>query len=197
MFALLATAGHLSAQRLQVGFRGGLFFTDHHMAATEAGGMTVTQGPMQLGYDAGLMMRLNLTRHLHLHSEVNYVSARYRYTAATAERSQQIGITAERLEIPVQLGLQFGVVRLFGGAVFRPAATQHSHASHILRVKYNDNDIALTAGLGFTIQKFAFDFRVTGYPQRSSSNTLILHNATTEARVRNSFTYGLSLGFFF
>lgn len=194
----LALAGAASAQRLQLGVRGGINTVDQRFDPVEIDGTRITAGGCRVGYDVGFALRLNFTRHFHLQAEANYVFANYGYQLS-GKYTRSAQLRNERLEFPVELGIHIGkVVRLFGGAVFRAAESQHSTAGHIFRASFNDRDIAIIGGIGLDIGKFFLDFRVSGYPDAHSWNTFTVANsAPRRIRVGRTLTYGGSIGFFF
>lgn len=194
----LALAGTASAQRLRLGVRGGLNTSDYRFSTTELGETGISRGSSRLGYDVGLVFRLNLSRHFHLQAEANYVFANYGYHLHGAN-TRHVRIRAERLEFPVELGFKFAkVLRIFGGAVFRATESQRSSAPGVFKVKFNDGDIAMIGGLGLDIGKFFLDFRVTAYPQSHTWNTFNLAGtAPRRMRIDRNIIYGGSIGFFF
>lgn len=194
---LLLAAGTASAQRFQVGIHGGINATEYKAARTRIGDYTFSPGPAQVGYQAGLVVRFNLSKHLHLQSEFNYDFVNYSLHARSAYATREVRLRTERLEIPVQLGLQFGIVRIFGGAQFRVADTGRSSAPQLLKVKFNDSDIALMGGIGINIRKFFIDLRVSGYPRSHVWQTFTSKGVTTRVQVPHDIVYGGSLGFFF
>lgn len=197
LFALLLAASSASAKRLQVGLRGGVNFANYHFRAVEIDGTRFTSGPVRTGYEGGVVLRFDLTRHLHLQSELDYVFVDYAVNAATDAQARRIGIKTERLEVPLQLGLRLGPLRLFGGAQFRIAQTQRSTAPNRLRIGFNDSDIALTGGAGLNFRKFFLEFRMAGYPQSHVDHKFRSGTSVQTVRVPHHLVYGGSIGFFF
>lgn len=195
LFALLI-GGAASAQRFRIGIRGGINTVDHSFSRTRIGDALVTPGENKIGYEAGFALRLNLTKHLHLQSELNYVFTNYGFDLAGASR-RNVTIRTERFEIPVQLGLQFGPIRLFGGAAFRIAHSERSSAPKTLKVRFNDDDIAIMGGIGLNIKKFFIDFRISGYPRSHVWNTFTSDGYSKRVKVSRNMLYGGSIGFFF
>ncbi len=200
MFSLLAVllllGGTASAQRLMVGVRGGVNFTDYSFGQIRIGDVRFSPGSSRAGYEAGLVVRLNLTKHLHLQSELNYVFANYDVQAVDT-RQRTVVLRTERLQIPVELGFQFGVLRIFGGVQFRIAQMQHSSAPTLLTVGFNDSDVALLGGLGIHVRKFFLDFRISGYPRGHVWQTFSSNQVSRRVKVPHDIVYGGSLGFFF
>ena len=116
LLAALLVSGAASAQRLMVGVRGGVNFTDYSFVPTRIGDIRFSPGSPRAGYDVGFVLRLNLSKHLHLQSELDYAFVNYSVRAGDAG-NRRLTLRTERFEIPVQLGFQFGVLRLFGGAL--------------------------------------------------------------------------------
>lgn len=193
--ALLA-GGTASAQRFRVGVRGGINAADYRFTPVKIGSSTFSPGNTRVGFETGFVLRLNLTKHLHLQSEINYDFANYSVRSEGPVR-RSITLRAERLEIPVQLGLQFGIVRLFAGASFRVADSERSTAPGLLKVEFNNDDIALVGGLGLNIGHFFLDLRIQGYPRSRSWNTFTSNGVAERVEVTRDLIYGGSIGFFF
>lgn len=196
LLVLLAGTGAASAQRLQIGLRGGVNVTDYRFTPTQIGDIRFSPGADQTGGEAGLVLRLNLWRHLHIQSEFNYAFVNYSVRANGATR-RDVRLHTERFEIPLQLGFQFGVVRIFGGVQFRVADDLRSSAPNMLKVGFNNGDVGLTGGLGLNIGKFFIDFRVSGYPRSHVWQTLTSYGEAERVRVSHDIVYGGSIGFFF
>ena len=174
LLAALVFSGAASAQRLMVGVRGGVNFADYSFVPTRIGDTRFTPGAVRAGYDVGFVLRLNLSKHLHLQSELNYAFVNYNVLAENSG-SRRIALRTERFEIPVQLGFQFGVLRLFGGALFRVTESERSSVPQLLKVRFNNGDVGVMGGLGFNVRKFFIDFRISGYPR-----SRVWHDFTSE-----------------
>lgn len=193
---LLAATGAAFAQRLQVGVRGGINTTDFSMAPTTVGGTTFSRGSGKVGYEAALLLRFRLAKHLHLQSGLNYQFNPYAFRVS-GQMNVRLTVDARRLEIPVELGLNFGVLRLFAGPVFRVAQWQKSSVPRLLKIGFNDSDIALTGGAGLHIRKFFIDFRITGYPWSQVHYTFRSGDSSARVKVNRNLLYGGSVGFYF
>ena len=147
------------------------------------------------GYQAGFVLRFNLTRRLHLQSELNFAFVNYSIRAE-GSRARSVSLRSERFEIPLLLGLQFGPLRLFGGAQFRVADSERDSAPKLLKVNFND-DVGIMGGVGFNIRKFFFDFRLSGYARSHVWNTFVSDGVSQRVRVPRNLVYGGSVGFFF
>jgi len=111
--------------------------------------------------------------------------------------SRRIALRTERFEIPVQLGFQFGVLRLFGGALFRVTESERSSVPQLLKVRFNNGDVGVMGGLGFNIRKFFIDFRISGYPRSRVWHDFTSEGIARRVKVPHDIVYGGSLGFFF
>lgn len=109
----------------------------------------------------------------------------------------RIALRTERFEIPVQLGFQFGVLRLFGGALFRVTESERSSVPQLLKVRFNNGDVGVMGGLGFNVRKFFIDFRVSGYPRSRVWHDFTSEGIARRVKVPHDIVYGGSLGFFF
>ena len=84
LLAALLVSGAASAQRLMVGVRGGVNFTDYSFVPTRIGDIRFSPGSPRAGYDVGFVLRLNLSKHLHLQSELDYAFVNYSVRAGDA-----------------------------------------------------------------------------------------------------------------
>lgn len=192
----LGVTGATSAHRLMVGVRGGVKVADYSFVPTRIGNAHFSPGPLRAGYDVGLVVRLNLSRHLHLQSELNYAFINYDIrTQGVGPRS--VTLRAERLEIPVQLGFQFGPLRLFGGAQFRVSDSERSSAPQVLKIGFNDSDVGVMGGIGLNIRKFFIDFRASGFPRSRVWHDFTSGGVTRRVKAPHDIVYGGSIGFFF
>lgn len=69
---LLGTCVAAHAQCLRVGVRGGVNTVDYSVAPVTVGDATFSAGNAKVGYEAGLLLRFRLAKHLHLPSGLNY-----------------------------------------------------------------------------------------------------------------------------
>ena len=105
--ALLLTGAASAQRRFQVGVRGGVTTTSYTFSRVEIGENRFRPGPAKADYQAGFVLRFNLTRRLHLQSELNFAFVNYSIRAE-GSRTRSVSLRSERFEIPLQLGLQFG-----------------------------------------------------------------------------------------
>lgn len=75
--ALLLTGTASAQRRFQVGVRGGVTTTSYTFSRVEIGENRFRPGPAKAGYQAGLVLWFNLTRRLHLQSELNFAFVNY------------------------------------------------------------------------------------------------------------------------
>ena len=195
--AVSALAGTASAQRLRVGVRGGINTTDHRFIPVTVNDTRFVSGSSRTGYEAGFVVRLNLSQFVHLQTELNYGFINYNIGATREQVRTDVRIRSERLELPLQLGLQFGPVRLFGGASFRLNSACKSSHPDLLQVNFGSEDVSWIGGLGLKIKHFFLDVRLQGYPSRKHTNTFISGDRQQRVRMRSDLVWGGSLGFFF
>lgn len=196
LFCVLLAAGTASAQRVQVGLRGGVNLTDHKFAPVTIGNTRFTPGPARVGYETGLILRLNLSKHVHLQTEFDYAFVNYNVHAQGIDRHDVV-LKTERLQIPVQLGFQFGILRLYGGVQFRVSDSQSSNFPKLLKIGFNDRDLGIMGGLGLHISKFFLDFRISGYPKSHVWQKFTSDGITERVKTYHDLVYGATLGFFF
>lgn len=195
LFTLLF-AGTASARRFQAGVRGGINTAQHDFDPVRIGSSVIRAGSARIGYETGFVLRLNLSKHLHLQSELNYSFVNYNFRIGGLY-DRDVRLRTERFEIPVELGFQFGAFRLFGGALFRVADSERSSVPRLLRVDFNDEKIGIVSGIGLNIRKFFLDFRVSGVPRSHVWETFTSDGTTQRVKVSRNIVYGGSIGFFF
>lgn len=194
--AVCALCGSASARRLQFGVRGGVNTTDFRFAPVQIGDNRFSTSASRMGYEAGLVLRFNLTKIFHLQSEFNYDIVNYRLRCHSSEAHTFILMRSERLELPVQLGLQFGPMRLFGGVAFRLNSSLNSSHPDLLQVRFDGDRMAWMGGLGVHFRRFFADFRIQGYPGKHTT-TFLSEGVSQQVRMRNDIVWGGSVGFFF
>ena len=60
-----------------------------NMVLTRIGDTCFTPGAVRAGYDVGFVLRLNLSKHLHLQSELNYAFVNYNVLAENSRRTER------------------------------------------------------------------------------------------------------------
>ena len=198
LLALLVLGGYASARRLQIGVRGGINTADFRFSPVTLGDDQFVAGPSRMGIEAGLVVRFNLSQYVHLQSELNGTCVNYalRHCSEGRYRSD-IRMRSERLELPVQLGFQFGPVRLFGGPSFRLHSVLKSGRPGLVKVGFDNNRTAWMGGLGVNIKHFFIDVRIQGYPSARHTASFIGDGQVKRVRTTSDLVYGGSLGFFF
>lgn len=194
LFALLFMGAASAQRRFQVGVRTGLSATHYTFSRVRIGEMSFSPGPVKAGYGAGFVLRLNFARRLDLQSEINYSFINYSFRAQGAA-TRNVALRSARFEIPLQLGIRFGPVRLFGGAQFRVADSERSSVPKLLTVKFNHN-VGIMGGAGLHISRFFIDFRISGYARSHIRDTFISDGASQRVKIGHDIVYGASLGFF-
>lgn len=196
-FLLLFAGGTASARRLQIGFRGGINTTDYRFSPVAIGDTRFVAGSSRAGFETGLVLRLNLSKFVHLQSELNYDFVNYTIRATRSNLQTDVRLRSERLEIPLQLGFQVGIIRFFGGASFRLDNSLKSSHPDLLKVRFDSEKIAWMGGIGLNVGHFFLDFRIQGYPGSKNKNVFLSNEIHQKVHIRNNIVYGGSLGFFF
>ncbi|MFQ7503318.1 MAG: PorT family protein [Alistipes finegoldii] len=145
-------------------------------------------GPAKAGYQAGFVLRFNLTRRLHLQSELNFAFVNYSIRAE--------GSAPAAVRNPAAAG---SPVRAPAALRRRPVPRGRLRAGQrpkLLKVNFND-DVGIMGGVGFNIRKFFFDFRLSGYARSHVWNTFVSDGVSQRVRIPRNLVYGGSVGFFF
>ncbi|MDE6139592.1 MAG: PorT family protein [Alistipes sp.] len=186
-----------NAQFLHVGLRGGLNLSDVAFSGFSLDDATVSKGRTKCGYQAAFMMRANLTRHLNLQAELEYSCAINSYDINRGSYVRSTNIQLRRLMLPVELGLQFGAIRLFGGASFSLGDwTGNSHAS-VLAVDYDLPDVAIVGGLGVHFRKIFLEARVQSSAKSSQYYLYRIGSTVRSVKIKRNLLWSFSAGFFF
>ncbi len=196
IFLLVLNIPEASARRVRIGIRGGINLSDYRFDRLQIGDTWFVPGNARTGYEAGAVLRIDLSRRIHLQGELDYAIVNYDVLAINTAR-RVVSLRNGRLEIPVQAGLQFGPLRFFGGPLFRVSHTGRSSAAEVLRIGFNDRNVGIMGGMGLNIGRFFIDFRVSGYPRSRVWQTFFSGASVRRVRVPHDIVYGGSVGFFF
>lgn len=195
--AALATAASASAQRrFQVGVRAGANIAAYRLPTLASSDGVLHNGRSKAGFEASLLARLAITRHLNIQTEFEYDRVNYAFRLSHGYGVRDITINANRIEIPLLLGLNLGPVRLFGGPSFRISHNEKSSTPAMLQIKFNDSKVALTGGLGLNIKRFFIEGRLTGYPG-GSTNIVRIGDKSQSARLKQNLKWSMSAGVLF
>ncbi len=96
-FVLLFASGTASARRLQVGFRGGINTTDYRFSPVAIGETRFVTGSSRAGFETGFVLRLNLSKFVHLQSELNYDFVNYSIRATRANLQTDVRLRSEQI----------------------------------------------------------------------------------------------------
>ena len=194
---LLAMVATTSAQSLRVGFRVGANAADLSLPKVTFEDGYIVSGNTRVGVETALVARLNITPHLHLQTEFEYSRSGYqlRYVAPIIE--QRVKIDANRVEIPLIIGVNIGPLRLFGGTFIRIAHSEKSDIPILAKIKFNDSDVGLMGGVGVNIRNFFIETRISGYPRTVIKSHIESRGVQQQVRVRQHIRYSLSTGIFF
>jgi hypothetical protein len=194
-FAILITAS-ASAQIFKIGLRGGVNITNGTFSQISTGDYRINSLKSKPGYQIALVSRISIPKFVQISPELQMTAHNYRYRVSGAS-SGEVKVAVKRLELPVTVGFNISVFRLFGGPVFRLAHSEKSDNKRLgLEVKYNDSDVALVAGAGLDLGRFFVDARYTFYPKKSR-NEFIIDHTHRKAQMKNDGMWQFSAGFFF
>lgn len=193
--ALLVTGAAAAQRRFKAGVRAGINTTSYTFSRLGAGGTEFSPGQAKAGYEAGFVLRYDITRHLLVQTELDFSFVNYAYRLRGAT-DRNISMRTERFDIPLLLGLRLGPVRLFGGARFPVSESGHSSVPRLLEVDYS-RKVGITGGVGFDIRRFFFDFRISGYGRSHVWDTFTTDGVAYRVKVPRNIVYGGSIGFFF
>lgn len=185
------------AQRFQVGFRIGANVADTSIPKVEMEEGYLVGGKARIGFETALMARLKIIRRLHLQAEFEFSRLGYQLRYVRSESEQIIKLHANRVEIPLMLGVDVGPMRLFAGAFFRIAHSEKSNAPSLAKVTFNDADIGVMGGVGVNIRRFFIEVRLSGYPKSYVTSTIETNGHRQRVRIHRNIRYSISTGFFF
>lgn len=184
------------AQRFNVGLRAGTNIADYAIPTVATDDGQLRSGGNKAGFETALMLRIALTKHINVQAEFEYDRANYafKFRQTGSAAAKELNIHANRIEIPVVLGLNVGPFRFFGGAAFRIAHNEKSSSPSMLQVKFSDSKVALTGGAALNIRRFFIEGRLTGYPKGAEHIYKIKgtdHNVSPRRDLKWSITAGI------
>lgn len=186
-----------SAQFLHVGLRAGVNLSDIAFSKFSLDDAMVSKGRTKCGYQAAFMMRANLTRHLNLQAELEYSCAVNAYDIDRGSYVRTSNIQLRRLSLPLELGLQFGAVRLFGGASFALGDWTGNSRSSILAVDYDLPDVSIVGGVGVHFRKMFLEARVQSSTKSSQYYLYRIGSTVRSVKIKHNLLWSFSAGFFF
>ena len=197
LIALAVAVVPALAQQFQVGIRAGANISDFSLPQVPFGENSVTGCAPAVGCEAALMARFNILKHLYMQAEFEFSRPLFRLKYASPEYNRTVKIHANRIELPLILGVKIGPTNLFVGTFLRIAHSEKSSAPTLVKIEFNDSEVGLMGGLGFNIRNFFIEGRITGYP-KSSVTTIVESNGTRQkVGVGRNIRYSLSTGVFF
>lgn len=185
------------AQFLHVGLRAGLNLSDIAFSKFSLSDAMVSGGPTKCGYQVAFMMRANLTRHLNLQAELEYACAVDSYNIDRGSYARTTNIQQRRLSLPVELGFQFGAVRLFGGASFALGDWTGNSRASVLAVDYDLPDVSIVGGVGVHFKKIFLEARVQSSTKSSQYYLYRIGNTVRNVKIKHNLLWSFSAGFFF
>lgn len=191
---LLTTASF--AQRFQAGIRAGANVADFSIPTVSFDEGLLRDGKSKMGFEAALVTRLALTQHLHIQAEFEYDRLNYSLKLTKSASQREFKLHANRIEIPLMLGLNVGPLRLFCGASFRVGHNEKSSLPSMLKVKFDNSKVAMTGGIGLNLRKFFIEGRLTGYPG-SSRNIITLNGVDRTVTAKRDIKWSMTAGFLF
>ena len=123
-FAILITAS-ASAQIFKIGLRGGVNITNSSFNQISTGDYRINSLKSKPGYQIALVSRISIPKFVQISPELQMIAHNYRYRVSGAS-SGVVKMSVKRLELPVTVGFNISVFRLFGGPVFRLAHSEKS-----------------------------------------------------------------------
>lgn len=185
------------AQFLHAGLRGGLNMSDMAVGRFSLDDAVVKRGRVKCGYQLAFMLRADLTRHLNLQAELEYACAINSYDIERTAYTSHVDIQSRRLNLPIELGLQFGLVRIFGGASFALGDWTSNSRASVLSVDYDLPDVAIVGGMGLHFKSIFLEARVQSSAKSSQYYLYRIGNSVRSVKVKRDMLWSLSIGFFF
>lgn len=194
---LVAAVAPAFAQQFEAGVRAGANLTDFSLPKVSFAEGSVSGGEMQVGFETALVARFTILRHLYMQAEFEYGHTRYQLRYESRQPLRLVKLQANRVELPLMLGLRFGPLSIFGGTFLRIAHNEKSNAPTLAKVQFNDSEVGVMGGLGVNIRKFFVEARVTGYPKTSVTAIVESNGISQKVDVGRNIRYSLSAGIFF
>lgn len=199
LFAAVMTlfAVNASAQFgiIRFGVKGGLISDNIDIVKGGKSGSTVLSSDSKLGWQVGLMSRVNLPM-FHIQPEVLF--NKHAYTLKSTANNSRADVKVNTVDIPVLMGLRLLMLRMEAGPVFNvmtETKVKHNrNASH--HVDVDRSSISFALNLGVDIYKVNFDIRYNGNFKRVKQDIAVGDGASYMYRTKfNNWTF--SLGYMF
>lgn len=183
---------------IRVGVKGGMNISNYTFDRTDIGENAVGRVPgSKFGYQAGVVFRLTIPGFIHIQPEINFIERNYDFRLIRTSYYGKVSMSARRIELPLTVGFDISVVRIFGGAVFNLAEWRRSNvSSSVFDVKFKKSHVDMLLGLGLDIRKFFLDVRYI-VPTGSSHEDVSIMGITQRTHVRSDELWEISAGFFF
>ena len=124
-------------------------FADYSFVPTRIGDTHFTPGAVRAGYDVGFVLRLNLSKHLHLQSELNYAFVNYNVLAENSG-SRRIALRTERFSNLVHWASSSACCAC-SAARCSASRNPSGAASHSCsRSRFNNGDVGVMGGRAST-----------------------------------------------
>ena len=194
---LVAVVAPAFAQQFDVGIRAGANLADFSLPKVSFEEGSLSGGDLRVGFETALVARFTILRHLYMQTEFEYGHTRYQLRYESRQPLRLVTLQANRVELPLMLGLRFGPVAIFGGTFLRIAHNEKSSDPTLAKVQFNDSEVGVMGGLGVNIRKFFIEARVTGYPKTSVTAIVESNGISQKVDVGRNIRYSLSAGIFF
>ncbi len=169
---LCASAAARALSPVEYGVSAGAGWRNMGMDGTRAGIYSLSADP-RMGFFCGIASRITLPW-FHIQTEINYVAARYRLTAAPPPGQGAASASTVRMgfvEAPVLLGYKVGFIRLQAGPVFnlmaetsvsapRSVSAGQSPPAHMVMCRMPA--VGYAAGIAADISNVSFTLRYGG-----------------------------------
>lgn len=188
------------AQPLKIGVRAGLSSSSYYFGRVNIDGTVIAPSvSYTAGWEVAAVMRLSIPGFIHIQPEISYVSRDYHFRINPTGVSQRNNykIATQTVEVPVTVGFNISVLRLFGGPVFTLSSTQKpQNGDYNFNIKFNKPEVGILLGAGIDVKNFFVDVRYTLAPDKRE-DIFTLNGTSQKVNIRSDEMWKFSLGFFF
>ncbi|HLV45666.1 MAG TPA: outer membrane beta-barrel protein [Flavobacterium sp.] len=151
---LFLTAGTFCASA-QIGIKGGLVYNGEGGMLKAAESTYKSEGSTNIGWQAGLVGKIDLAV-LTVEPEILYTSFKNEYVTAN---NTEFAITRNRVDIPINVGVNFSILRLHAGPVFTYYLDDKNSLKDIVNAHQDNFNLGAQIGLGLQFKQLYLNAR--------------------------------------
>lgn len=154
LIAVCIFAGTFCASA-QIGIKGGMVYSGESGILKSAEATYKSKGSANIGWQAGLTGRIDLAV-IYIEPEILYTSFKDEYLTL---QNQEFSITKNRVDIPINVGMNFSFLRLHAGPVFTYYLDDKNTLKDVVNAKQDNFNLGAQIGLGVQLDQLYLNAR--------------------------------------